>query len=394
MRLQDHSPNPRPFGPPRRGLSADTGAVRRPVSPRKAILATVSLIVTLAAAVVVAEAQYVSYAASSLRQAAGVTPATKLSPPAEVIDQDAQSLTLLAAGDIADCPMRPGLAKVFPTSTYLLGLPSAFDLSDVAASKTAALAENWPDAPILALGDLVYNSGTPAEFSDCFDRIWSGLKDRTLPTPGNHEYATPDAFGYYDYWGDRAGPDRRGYYAMETATWLIVSLNSEVAAGPGSDQSLWLQDQLDAAPDKCVLAFYHKPAHSLRRRGDSEDALALFRQLQENGATAVLNGHNHFYERTYPLDAAGHPDLATGTRAFTVGSGGRMSKAYPTVATTERAVFQTTGLLRLELGARRYHWWYHDAETGAVLDTGAAACNPARPAPEAELTAQAQLPSE
>lgn len=359
-----------------------------------ALLKIAGLVIALAASVVAIEWQYLSYAASTLRQATGTVPAPEFRPASAVIDPEAESLTLLAAGDIVDCPMRPGLAKLLPTTAHLIGLPTAFDLSDVAAAKTAALAESWPNAPILALGDLVYNSGTPAEFAECFDRIWTGLTPRTLPTPGNHEYVTPDAFAYYDYWGDRAGPDRRGYYAVETAGWLILSLNTEIEAGPGTDQSLWLQDQLDTAPDKCVLAFYHKPAHSLQRRGGSEMAVALFRQLQRSGATAVLNGHNHFYERTYPLDAAGRIDATTGTRSFIVGSGGRTSKVRPTIATTETAVFQTTGLLRLELGEGRYHWWYHDADTGTVLDTGTAACNPARPVPEAELTAQAELRSE
>ncbi|TNF19835.1 MAG: alkaline phosphatase [Rhodobacteraceae bacterium] len=359
-----------------------------------ALLKVAGFLLALTCAVAALEAQYLPYAVSTLRQATGTAPATGFAAPAAVIDPEARSLTLLAAGDIADCPMRPGLPRVFPTVAHVLGWPSAFDLSEVAATKTARLAEAWPEAPILALGDLVYNSGTPAEFADCFDPIWRGLSPRTLPTPGNHEYATPGAFGYYDYWGARAGPERRGYYAVETADWLILSLNSEIAAGPGSDQGRWLQDRLDAAPDKCVLAVFHKPAQSLQHRGDSEAAGALFRQLQRNGATAVLNGHNHFYERTAPLDAAGRIDARTGTRSFIVGSGGRMSKLRPTLATTEKAIFRTTGLLRLSLEPGQYRWWYHAAQTGAALDSGAAPCNPARPSPGAELTAQAQMRGE
>lgn len=88
-------------------------------------------------------------------------------------------------------------------------------------------------APILALGDIVYSSGSPREFSNCFEPIWGELNSRTLPASGNHEYPTPSAFAYYDYWGTQAGPDRRGYYAVEYNDWLILSLNSEVKAGPG-----------------------------------------------------------------------------------------------------------------------------------------------------------------
>lgn len=291
-------------------------------------------------------------------------------------DQESGTLMLLAAGDIVDCPERSGFAKALPTTADLLGLPSAFDLNDVAASRTARLAAAWPNTPVLALGDLVYNSGTPVEFAKCYDPIWGGLRNRTLPTPGNHEYNSPGAFGYYDYWSDQAGPNRRGYYAAKAGSWLVLSLNSEVAAGPDSDQGRWLQQTLDATPQACILAFYHRPAFSLQERGGRDSAVLLFQQLQRNGATLVLNGHNHFYERTAPLGADGAIDNASGTIAFTVGTGGRTSSNKPALDATDAAVFGSVGLLRLELGEAGFRWWYHDASNGEILDQGKAPCNP------------------
>ena len=52
--------------------------------------------------------------------------------------------------------------------------------------------------------------GSPAEFRDCYDPTWGRVKDRTeLPVPGNHDYDTPNAAGYRDYFGQPRDPRRR-----------------------------------------------------------------------------------------------------------------------------------------------------------------------------------------
>lgn len=291
---------------------------------------------------------------------------------------EAGTTTLLAVGDIASCEKSDGFADLLPNTAHLLGLPSVYDPTTALALQTAALAEDWADAPILALGDTVYSSGRPVEYAGCFEPTWGALTPRILPAPGNHEYKTPGAFGYYDYFGTQAGPDRRGWYALRAPGWLILSLNSEMEAGPGSDQAAWLGEQLAGAGNACILAFYHKPAHSLVERGGRENAVNLFRQLQAGGTTLVLNGHNHFYERTAPLDGEGARRPDGGTVAFTVGTGGKTNDPKPWVDTTEAAAFGQTGLLSLELTAGRYSWAYVAAATRDVLDEGSAPCNAAR----------------
>jgi hypothetical protein len=336
-------------------------------------------------ALVIAELQIFGYAASSLRyhwstffssELPGPSPGSIIAGATAPADR---SLTLLAAGDVARCSREDFAGKVVPNLAYALGLPVQADTEKAAAAGTAALAANWPKAPILALGDLAYADGTPAEFATCFDPLWGGLKPRILPAPGNHEYNTPGAFGYFDYWDAQAGPDRRGYYSVRWRSWLILSLNSEIDAAPGSDQATWLAGELEKAPTACVLAFYHKPAYSLRPRKGSANAVHLFRQLQAAGASLVVNGHNHFYERTKPLDAEGRIDVGHGTVAFTVGTGGPVRRARQPVDETAKAVFETPGLLRLELSAEAYAWRFHDAADGAVLDSGSAPCLARRP---------------
>ena len=340
-------------------------------------LLTIGLISSLTIAAV-AESQIFNYWVSSLRYVISRPTNQEHSP--EIILSNAGKdgqyhLTLLAAGDIARCPRRDFAGQHWPSLSYTLGLPVDANTQDSEAQKTAKLAGLWPEAVILGLGDLVYNRGTPAEFATCFEPLWGRLAARMLPAPGNHEYRSQSAFGYFDYWGAQAGPERRGYYATRWQNWLILSLNSEVDAAPGSEQAKWLGKTLADSPESCVLAFYHKPAHSLKVRSGAENAILLFRQLQQAGATVVLNGHNHFYERTKPLDAEGRVSDATGTIAFTSGTGGEVRSPRDLAPETESAVFDHSGLLRLELKSDGFAWWFHESGDAEVLDHGEAACN-------------------
>jgi Concanavalin A-like lectin/glucanases superfamily len=80
---------------------------------------------------------------------------------------------LVGAGDIASCDPFDGDAQ------------------------TAALLDLFPSATVFTAGDNVYITGTPAEFTDCYDPTWGRAKARTRPSPGNHDYDTTDAAGYF-----------------------------------------------------------------------------------------------------------------------------------------------------------------------------------------------------
>ncbi|WP_175497608.1 metallophosphoesterase family protein [Roseivivax halotolerans] len=318
-----------------------------------------------------------SFAASEIRSSFPPD-IQSLGPQPDRLQPSEGPLELIAVGDLAECPRGRGLKGVLPETSNLLGLKAAFLPREDSSVETARLAEAYTDAAFLALGDLVYRSGTNAEFDQCYDPVWGKLRYRTFPAPGNHEYRTHRADGYFDYWKGQAGQDRTGYYALHRGAWLILSLNSEVPADPASDQGRWLAKTLEEASERCILAFYHKPAHSIKSRGGSEAAIALFRALQQAGATLVLNGHNHFYERTAPLDAEGRRDNHAGTIEFTVGTGGKTSHSIPPRDTTDAAIFETRGLLRLMLGESAFTWSFLSATDGRPLDEGRASCNPAR----------------
>ena len=82
------------------------------------------------------------------------------------------------------------------------------------SDEVAALITDLAPDRFLALGDLQYNNGTLDEFLRVWDPQFGHLRSITMPTPGNHEYGTEGAQGYFDYFGPVAnGP--RGYYSFD-----------------------------------------------------------------------------------------------------------------------------------------------------------------------------------
>ena len=88
-------------------------------------------------------------------------------------------------------------------------------------------------------GDLAYPSGTLTEFQRCFEPDFGRFRSRLFPAPGNHDYVTAGADGYFTYFGDRAGSGRRGYYSVRSSSWQVLMLNSNIPLGRNSTQFEW-----------------------------------------------------------------------------------------------------------------------------------------------------------
>ena len=215
---------------------------------------------------------------------------------------------------------------------------------------TASMLDNIPGT-VFTTGDNVYRDGTPEEFANCYDPTWGRHKDRTYPSPGNHDYHTADAAGYFEYFGSRAGEPGEGYYSYDLGTWHIISLNSNISVEAGSPQDEWLRADLAAHPAACTLAYWHHPRFSSGTvHGSDEDMEPLWQALYEYGADVVLVGHEHNYERFAPQDPQGNADPERGIRQFVIGSGGRSHYTFgPPIANSEVRNSDTNGFLKITL---------------------------------------------
>jgi acid phosphatase type 7 len=242
---------------------------------------------------------------------------------------------------------------------------------------SALLLSAQPDV-VAALGDEQYESAAPDEWAS-YDLTWGRLKARTRPAIGNHEYLTPDAAGYFSYFGAAAGAPDRGYYSYDLGGWHIVVLNSNCTILPcvkDSQQERWLRADLAAHPDRCSLAYFHHPRHSsAQQTRENTSVQPLWQDLADSGVDVVLTGHVHHYERIAPLDAAGNVDRAHGIRSFVVGTGGRSHqqtvnrKPYSESSSTD-----TYGVLFLSLGPTGYGWTFQPEVGASFVDSGSDIC--------------------
>jgi hypothetical protein len=301
-------------------------------SARVALLAFVALIVVLSATAV------------------GCRPERPPRPPSGEV--------IVAAGDIADCRREGDEA----TAKLVGGIPGT----------------------VLTLGDNAYPDGSAEDFDECYDPAWGRFEDRTKPSPGNHEYDTENAEGYFGYFGKAAGAPDEGYYSYDLGDWHLIALNSNCEEVPGgceasSPQVRWLKEDLAANDGKrCTLAYMHHPRFSSgAKHGNTRHVKPLWEALHEAGADVVLSAHEHNYERFAPQNPGGREDPERGIRQFVVGTGGGKGHdpILDPIANSEVHNDATYGVLKLTLRPQGYEWRFVPVEGARFTDSGSARCH-------------------
>jgi 3',5'-cyclic AMP phosphodiesterase CpdA len=281
--------------------------------------------------------------------------------------QSADSTLVAAAGDLVCGTLTPP------------------EIPCLAALTATLLKELQPNA-VLMLGDLQYETASTADFTTFFDPMFGELKSIIYPVPGNHEYFTRDAQGYFDYFNGvgadsgRAGSRRRGYYSFNLGAWHVVALNTNcdmVAGGCGknSPQLSWLRADLAANPAKCTMAFAHAGRFSSGEHGSNDLLRDMWSVLQSGGVDVFLAGHDHGYERFKPQDAAGRVDEARGIRTFVIGTGGKgLGRFLRIRPNSEIHDNSSIGVLLLTLRSESYSWRFAPAQGFKLADSGSANC--------------------
>jgi hypothetical protein len=261
-------------------------------------------------------------------------------------------------------------------------LVGAGDIADCDSSgdeATAALLDHIAGT-VFTAGDDAYQSGTDAQFADCYNPTWGRHKLRTRPAAGNHEYRTRGASGYYRYFGKAAGDPGKGYYSYDLGDWHIV-VNSDCddvgGCGAGSPQERWVRADLAAHPRTCTLAYWHHPLFSSGEHGGSASMRPIWQALYDAGTDLVISAHDHDYERFAPQDPDGALDPARGIRELVVGTGGKSLRGFEDIApNSEVRNSDTYGVLMLTLHPNGYDWRFVPVAGKTFTDSGSARCHP------------------
>lgn len=268
------------------------------------------------------------------------------------------SVRVVAVGDIA-CP--PGKPMTRTTCRQ---------------AKTANAAVALDPARVLALGDLQYEKGRYRGFKRSYDKSWGKLRSITSPIPGNHEYYTSGARGYYRYFAGQQ-PGAPGWYHQTLGDWDVYLLNSNCGEVDCVAQRTWLAAQMAAdnaarPSDTCELVAFHHPRFSSGEHGSNRSMRGFWRIAYDNGADVALSGHDHDYERFAPMDRNGAVQ-ATGMRQFVSGGGGKSLYPRESSPAGSQVFLKRFGVLELNLGTSGYSWKFRTPKL-RVRDSGSADC--------------------
>lgn len=189
--------------------------------------------------------------------------------------------------------------------------------AQVAAQLEKARAQDPLDFWI-PLGDNAYLLGKDAEYRKHFFPFYKPLMAEvpTLPIPGNHDYYSPNAAPYYNFFvlptkGESGGTPSgtEAYYSFDYGPVHFVMLNSEVRAwmtDTASPMLRWLNQDLNATRAKWKIVTWHQPPYT-KGSHDSDDPKDMNSSLTREVLTPiierysvdlVLHGHSHSYERS------------------------------------------------------------------------------------------------
>ena len=117
------------------------------------------------------------------------------------------------------------------------------------------------------------------------------------------------------------------YYSFDWGNVHFVGLDTELT---GPEQAAWLDADLAATDKPWKIVFGHKPPYSSGEHGSDGAFRNHFVPLiEKHGVQLVLNGHEHDYERTRPIEnvtyvvtgGGGRHLRSVGTSGFTAYSG-------------------------------------------------------------------------
>jgi chitodextrinase len=243
-------------------------------------------------------------------------------------------------------------------------------------------------AAVLALGDVQYEQGGLSDFQNFYAPSWGRVLSITHPAVGNHEYGTPGASGYWDYYdgvgqNSGIGGERgKGWYSFDVGAWHLVALNTNCGQDPGgcgagSQMETWFKADLAAHPTACTIVYAHHPRWTSDTRNfDAPEQDQLWKDMQAAGVELYLAGHSHFYERMAPAMSDETVDRAHGVREIIAGTGGRNVYGFGTIEPiSEVRNGNTFGVLDITLHPTSYDWNFVPIAGSSFTDSGTDSCH-------------------
>ena len=255
------------------------------------------------------------------------------------------------------------------------GAVGDFD-DDSNTQAVADLISSWNPDFVITQGDNNYGSGSVAAWDDEVGQFYgqfihypSGSTSAYAPGPavnqffpslGNHDWDAGIS-GWYNYF-ELPGNERYYEFIQGPVHFFVVDSDDNEPDGitSNSTQGQWLQTQLASSTSVWKIVYFHHPPYSSSSNHGNTPELQW--PFQSWGATAVLAGHDHVYERI----------LKNGFPYFVNGLGGRSLYGFSSTPEPGSVVRYNSnyGAMLIEANVDSINFsFYSIAGGGTLIDT-------------------------
>ena len=265
-----------------------------------------------------------------------------------------------ASPTIASSPTLTQSPSPTPEPVIVFAVIGDYGTGDQIEAEIADLVKSWRPDFIITTGDNNYPWGAEetidaniGQFFHEFIYPYNGDygkgadRNRFFPTLGNHDWEENRGRPYLEYF---TLPGNERYYDFTWGPVHFFALHSNPREPDGvrmdSHQADWLRERMAASSSPWKIVYMHHPPLASAVRGSAE---WMRWPYDEWGATAVLAGHEHFYERlerngvVYFVNGLGGDAIFKFDTEFREGSMARFNEDYGAMrveATSHHIKFQ------------------------------------------------------
>jgi len=215
--------------------------------------------------------------------------------------------------------------------------------------------QRFPFTFAILLGDNIYGSERPQDFTKKFERPYKALLDAGVEfhaALGNHDDPNQKFYKPFNLGGQRYRTFKKG-----NARFFVLDSNYL-----DPEQIAWLEKELAASGSDWKIAYFHHPLYTTARRGPEVELRTVLEPiLLKHGVDVVFQGHEHIYERLSPQK---------GIQYFTAGGSAKLRSGDTKTGELIKASFDTDRSFMLVEIAGDEMFFQAVSRTGATVDQG------------------------
>ena len=217
------------------------------------------------------------------------------------------------------------------------------------------------------------NNPTVSNYQNYFGTTYGAFVTQGIymQVRGNHDIQSAGSYtdyngtshssgaAYWDYFGANAhaaniSGQKLTDYSYDLGSWHITALDQLNGSVNSATLNFLTADLAAHSGTQCQIVYWHVPTYSSgSAHGDSTGLKALNQAAYNAGVDIQLNGHDHNYQRFYPINPNGVRDDAHGITTFVDGIGGQAGRTGSRDLGRASRLRRVPGYIPGRLGDRR-----------------------------------------